>query len=335
MSEKISSETMHTKTADVGNTVKEAVQQTTQTIESGTNQALEFLGIPVDMGMLMNVSVEWAGKIFWALLVFFVGKWIGKRILRVAELAMGRSRMDPTAANFLSNILYGIILVAVTLAALNKLGINTNSFVAILGAAAVAVGMALKDQLGNLAAGVMIVLFRPFNRGDMVEVGGHIGKVVDINLVNTRICTTNNHEIIIPNGDIMTSASTNFSSLPQRRVEIPIGIGYDSDIRTARDLILAEAATHPAALKSPEPVVRVVGLGDNSVDLILYVWAENDDWWMLHCDLLEQVKYSFDQNGITLPFPQRSLHLEGVDLDKLNRALNGRSSRSDDTSPAR
>lgn len=314
-------DTVANGTTHAGEAVIDAVQHTTQTIEAGTNQALEFLGVPIDIDALIALSVEWTGKIVLALLVFFVGKWIGKRILRVAELAMSRSRMDATAANFLSNVLYGLMLVAVTLAALNKLGINTNSFVAILGAAAVAIGMALKDQLGNLAAGVMIVMFRPFNRGDNVEIAGQTGRVIDINLVNTRIKTPNNHEVIIPNGDIMTSASTNFSSLPQRRVEVPVGIGYECDIQTARELILKEVHQYEPALQVPEPIVRVVGLGDNSVDLMLYVWAQNDDWWAVHCDLLERIKYSFDKHGISIPYPQRSLHLEGVDLKALNQAL--------------
>lgn len=159
---------------------------------------------------------------------------------------MNRTHMDETAANFLSNVLYGLMLVMVTLAALNKLGVNTNSFVAVLGAIGVAIGVALKDQIGNLAAGVMIVIFRPFRQGDYVEVGGKVGTVMDITLVNTRIRTANNHEIIIPNGDIMTTAGINYSSLPHRRLEIAVGISYDSDIRTAKQIMLNISSEHSA-----------------------------------------------------------------------------------------
>lgn len=301
--------------------VKEAVTQTTQVLEKTTNQTLHFFGIPVDVDKLTVLSIEWTGKIFLAVLVFFIGKWIGKRLLKVANLAMSRSKLDETTTNFLSNVLYGLMLVAVTLAALNKLGVNTNSFVAILGAATVAIGLALKDQLGNLAAGVMIVLFRPFNRGDVVEIGGKMGTVMDITLVNTRIKTANNHEIIIPNGDIMTTASTNFSSLPQRRVEVVVGIGYENDIVTAKELMLKQAKLHESVLEVPEPVVRVTALADSSVTLTLYVWAENSDWWAVQCDLLENIKYSFDKNGINIPFPQRTLQIDGLDVQKVNQLL--------------
>lgn len=307
---------MNTKneTAEQDN-LKQIAEQTGDVLQSHTNWVLDFLGVPIDVNYLLALTIDWSGKLILALMIFFVGKWIGKRIIRVALRVMQRSHIDKTAASFLGNLLYGLMLVAVTLAALNKLGVNTNSFVAILGGAAVAIGVSLKDQLGNLAAGVMIVLFRPFNRGDYVEVGGQLGTVMDITLVNTRIRTNNNHEITIPNGDIMTSATTNFSSLPKRRVEVAIGISYDSDIDTARHIMLAEAEKHPKALTSPAPIVRVTDLGDNAVTLTMYVWSENEEWFFLQCDLLETIKKSFDAGGVGLPFPQRTIHI--ADLERL------------------
>lgn len=316
-----------TATADITQqateNVKEVARQTTERAEETTNQALHFLGVPIDLNTLLVGMIEWTGKLALALLIFFVGKWIGKRVVNFAKRVMSRSSLDVTAANFLGNLLYGLVIVAVSLAALNKLGVNTNSFVAILGGAAVAIGVSLKDQLSNLAAGVMIVVFRPFSRGDYVEVGGKIGTVMDITLVNTRIKTPNNHEIIIPNGDIMTTASTNYTSLPQRRLEIEVGIDYSSDIKTAKSLMLEEVAAHQNTLQVPEPIVRVTSLGDNAVMLALYVWVENADWFVVQCDLLEQIKYRFDKEGIGLPFPQRSVHIEGVQLDKVNALLSG------------
>lgn len=297
-------------TEKAGEVVKDVAVKTGETLEKTTNKTLDFLGIPVDVDAIIANGIDLGIKVALALLVFFVGKWIGKRVIAIAKQVMSRSQMDATTANFLGNVLYGLMLVAVTLAALNKLGVNTNSFVAILGGAAVAIGVSLKDQLGNLAAGVMIVIFRPFSRGDYVEVGGKVGTIMDITLVNTRIRTVNNHEIIIPNGDIMTSASINYSSLPQRRVEVVVGIGYDSDIETARSLMLKEAKNHESVLHVPEPVVRVTGLGDNAVQLTLYVWSENSDWFFVQCDLLESIKYSFDKHGVELPYPQRSVHLD-------------------------
>ncbi len=304
-----------------------AAEVTKTTLEHGTNDALQFLGIPIDIATLTQMAIDMSGKLVLALLIFFVGKWIGKRIVNIAKRLMARSRMDNTAANFLGNLLYGIMLVAVILAALNKLGVNTNSFVAILGAAGVAIGVSLKDQLSNLAAGVLIVIFRPFSRGDVVEVGGKTGTVLDITLVNTRIRTANNHEIIIPNGDIMTSSSTNFSSLPTRRVDIAVGISYDADIRQAREVMIALAKAHPKALPDPEPTVVVTALGESSVDLMLRVWATNDNWFDLQCELLEQTKYAFDEAGIDIPFPNRTVQIEG--LDKLAKLLDQKDDKSD------
>lgn len=301
---------------------KEVTAVTVESLEKGTNHALEFLGVPINVETLVQDGVSLGVNIVLALLIFFVGKWVGKRILSLINRMLGRTHLDQTVLNFLNNLLYGVMIVAVMLAALNKLGVNTNSFVAVLGAAAVAIGMSLKDQLSNLAAGVMIVIFRPFGRGDSVEVGGKIGTVIDITLINTRIRTAANHEIIIPNGDIMTTSSTNFSSLPTRRVEVLVGIGYQSDIQKAREAMLSVAATHELILKHPEPLVRVTALSESSVDLTLYVWTENEDWFAVQCDLLEQIKYAFDAAGVDIPFPHRTLHVEG--LEKISRGLDNK-----------
>ncbi|MFB6349800.1 mechanosensitive ion channel family protein [Moraxella sp. ZJ142] len=282
---------------------------------------MQFLGISIDVATLTQMAIDLSGRLLLALLIFFVGKWIGNRLVGLAKRIMARSHLDNTAANFLGNLLYGIMLVAVILASLNKLGVNTNSFVAVLGAAGVAIGVSLKDQLSNLAAGVLIVIFRPFGRGDYVEVGGKTGTVLDITLVNTRIRTTNNHEIIIPNGDIMTSASTNYTSLPTRRVDIEVGIGYEADIREARAVLVATAKAHPHVLADPEPSVVVTALADSSVNLLLRVWADNEHWYGVQTDLLEAVKYALDDAGINIPFPNRTIQIEGLDMDKLAKLL--------------
>ncbi|MDO5651268.1 MAG: mechanosensitive ion channel [Moraxella sp.] len=276
---------------------------------------MELLGFKIDIETLLSSLTDFGLQFLSALLIFFIGKWIGGHFINLAKRIMKKSRIDDTVANFVGNVLYGLMLVAVIVAALNKLGINTNSFVAILGAAAVAIGVSLKDQVSNLAAGVMIVIFRPFSRGDTVEIGGRLGTVIDISLVNTRIKTTDNHEVIIPNGDITTNASINYSSLPTRRIPITIGIGYESDIRTARKIMLELATAHELTLKSPAALVRVTELADNAVNMTLYVWSENADWWSVQCDLLESIKYAFDENNISIPYPQRSVHIENLPKD--------------------
>lgn len=274
---------------------------------------MEFLGFTIDVAHLTNNALSLAIKVALAILIFVVGRWLAKKAVTVSHKMMLRSRLDDTVANFLGRLIYGVLLVVVVLAALSKVGVQTTSVVAILGGAAVAIGLSLKDQLSNFAAGIMIVTFRPFVRGDYVQISSYTGTVTDITLINTHLTTTNNHDIIIPNSDITTSAVTNYTALPNRRVDITVGIGYDADIKTAKNVMLSLAKNNPLAFTDPEPIVRVTNLGDNSVDLTLNVWTTNADWWTMQCDLLEQFKYALDDKNIDIPFPQRNVHVKGLD----------------------
>lgn len=274
---------------------------------------MEFLGFTLDIAALTESALTLLFKVGLALIIFVVGRWLAKKAIAVANRLMVRSRLDNTVASFLSRLLYGILLVIVVLAALSKVGVQTTSVVAILGGAAVAIGLSLKDQLSNFAAGIMIVTFRPFVCGDYIQINGFTGTVTEITLINTHLTSINNHDIIVPNSEITTSATTNYTALPNRRVDITIGIGYDADIKTAKNIMLDLAKSNPIAFSDPAPVVRVTSLGDNSVDLTLNVWTTNDDWWAMQCDLLEQFKYALDDNEIDIPFPQRSLHVKGLD----------------------
>ncbi len=275
---------------------------------------MEFLGFTLDIAALTDSALTLLFKVVLALLIFVIGRWLAKKAIAVANRIMVRSHLDDTVASFLSRLLYGVLLVIVAMAALSKVGVQTTSVVAILGGAAVAIGLSLKDQLSNFAAGIMIVTFRPFVRGDYVQIKTFTGTVTEITLVNTHLTTINNHDIIIPNSDITTSATTNYTALPNRRVDITVGIGYDADIRTAKDIMLNLAKNNAVAFSDPAPIVRVTNLGDNSVDLTLNVWTTNADWWGMQCDLLEQFKYALDDNKIDIPFPQRSVHVKGLDL---------------------
>ncbi len=283
---------------------------------------MEFLGFTFDAAALTENALELLLKVLLALVIFFVGRWLAQKAVNMLHHMMLRSHLDDTVSSFLSRILYGISLVIVALAALNKVGVHTTSVVAILGGTAVAVGLALKDQLSNFAAGVIIVVFRPFVCGDFVQIKGNSGTITEITLVNTHMTTTNNHDIIIPNSDITTSATINYTALPNRRVDITIGIGYDADIKTAKNLMISLANDNPKAFKDPEPIVRVTSLGDNSVDLTLNVWTTNADWWAMQCELLEAFKYALDDNKIDIPFPQRSVHVQGLDqmVNMMNQA---------------
>lgn len=274
---------------------------------------MEFLGFTLNVVTLTDNALNLLFKVIIALLVFVIGRWLAKKIVILANRLMVHSNFETTAANFLSRLLYGVLLIIVVIAALGKVGVQTTSMVAILGGAAVAIGLSLKDQLSNFAAGIMIVTFRPFVRGDYVQISSHIGTVTEITLINTHLTTINNHDIIIPNGDITTSAVTNYTALPNRRVDVTIGIGYDADIKTAKQLMLDVAKNNSLAFSDPEPIVRVTNLGDNSVDLTLNVWTTNGDWWSMQCELLEQFKYKLDDNNIDIPFPQRSVHVSGLE----------------------
>ncbi|GAF58252.1 potassium efflux system KefA protein [Psychrobacter sp. JCM 18902] len=274
---------------------------------------MEFLGFTIDVANLTSNALSLVIKVALAILIFVVGRWLAKKAVTVAHKMMLRSRLDDTVANFLGRLIYGVLLVVVALAALSKVGVQTTSVVAILGGAAVAIGLSLKDQLSNFAAGIMIVTFRPFVRGDYVQISSYTGTVTEITLVNTHLTTINNHDIIIPNSDITTSAVTNYTALPNRRVDITVGIGYDADIKTAKNVMLSLAKNNPLAFTDPEPIVRVTNLGDNSVDLTLNIWTTNADWWTMQCDLLEQFKYALDDEKIDIPFPQRNVHVKGLD----------------------
>lgn len=274
---------------------------------------MEFLGFTLDVAELTHDATAILIKVILAIAIFIIGMWLAKKLVKLALTMMMRSRLDDTVAVFLSNVLYGILLVIVTLAALNNVGIHTTSVVAILGGTAVAVGLSLKDQLSNFAAGVLIVIFRPFVRGDMVKIGNFEGIVKEITLVNTHLTSLNNHEIIIPNSDITKNATLNYTSLPNRRVDITLSIGYSADIKTVKDIMLQLAREHPLSFADPAPIVRVTKLGESAVDLTLNVWATNGDWWSLNCELLEQFRYALDDQGIGYPLPQRNLNVTGLD----------------------
>ncbi|WP_349678940.1 mechanosensitive ion channel family protein [Psychrobacter sp. UBA3962] len=274
---------------------------------------MEFLGFTMDVATLTEGTFQLITRVILAILILVIGRWLAGKIVKVAYGIMNRSHLEATVASFLSRLLYGVLLIIVILAALSKVGLQTTSVVAILGGAALAVGLALKDQLSNFAAGILIVIFRPFVRGDYVQISSYTGTVTDITLINTHITTTNNHDVVIPNSDISTSAIVNYTSLPNRRVDITIGIGYDANIKEAKEVLLAVAKANPLAFTDPEPVVRVTNLGDNSVDLTLNVWTSNEDWWAMQCQLLEEFKIALDDNNIDIPFPQRKIHVSGLD----------------------
>ena len=261
---------------------------------------------------LSENGTDWAIKIAIAIAIFIVGKIVARILANVVQGALRRGKTDEMLVRFLGNITYGVLLVAVILAAVDSLGVNVTSLMAILGAAGLAVGLALKDSLGNFAAGVMIIIFRPFKIGDYVEAGGAAGTIDEIGLFATLMHTPDNKRIIVPNGSIIGGNITNVSALPTRRVDMVFGISYDDNIGQARDIIQALLDADERVLDDPAPTITVGELGDNSVNLNVRPWVNAADYWSLYWYLLENVKVKFDEAGISIPYPQRDVHLHEV-----------------------
>ena len=258
---------------------------------------------------LMPMLSDWVIKIVIALLIYLIGKWIAKRITNIVKKLMNARDVDPTLVNFLSNVVYAILLVAVILAALDTLGLPVTSLVAIVGAAGLAVGLALKDSLGNFASGVMLVMFRPFKKGDFVEVAGVAGSVEEIRIFSTTLTTPDNKLIIIPNGQVAAGTITNYSANDQRRVDLVFGVGYDDDLKVTREVLTRLCAEHPKVLDDPETKIFVMNLGDSSVDFAVRPWANTEDYWTVYSDLLEQAKVELEAAGCNIPYPQTDVHL--------------------------
>lgn len=259
-----------------------------------------------ELTQFTELAVTYGLNVIYALLILILGFWVAGALRRSALRAMrSTGRVDETVAMFLSHAVRYLVLALVLIAVLQLFGVETTSLIAVLGAASLAVGLALQGTLSNVAAGIMILIFRPFRIGDYVTVGGESGTVRDINLFVTELATPDNVKILVPNGDAWGTAITNYSAHPTRRVDITIGIDYGDDadkaVRLVRDLIDGDARTH----KDPEPFVAVTNLGDSAVDVTLRVWCESSDYWSLKFDLTKAIKQTFDANGISIPYPHQ------------------------------
>lgn len=244
-----------------------------------------------------------------ALLIFIIGRWVAKVITSITKKIMVKGNTDKTLVTFVGNLTYVALLAFVIVAAINQLGIQTASFIAVIGAAGLAVGLALQGSLSNFAAGVLMLIFKPFKVDDFIEAAGIAGIVEEIKIFTTQLRTGDNKTIIIPNAKIMGNTITNFTTKGTRRADLIFGISYDDDIDKARQVIIDIVEGDERALKDPAPVVLVTELGDSSVNLTLRAWAAISDFWLFQCETIEKVKKRFDSEGITIPFPQRDVHL--------------------------
>ncbi len=257
-------------------------------------------------------SIDWGVKIAIAIAIFIIGKFIARMVANLAKKAMEKAGTDAMLVSFLGNITYSILIIAVMLAAVDSLGVNVTSLMAILGAAGLAVGLALKDSLSNFASGVMIIIFRPFKIGDYITAGGCSGVVDDIGIFVTLMHTGDNQRIIVPNSAILGGTITNTSALPTRRIDLVIGIGYDDNIGQARDIIMAILQADERILADPEPGVAVAELGDSCINLNVRPWVNSSDYWSVRPYLLEAIKVKLDEAGISIPYPQQDVHMHEV-----------------------
>ncbi len=248
-------------------------------------------------------------NILLAIVIVLVGRLVVRWLIKMARKLMVRGNMDPILINFISTIANIVLLIFVIIAALDQLGVNTTSMIAVLGAAGLAVGLALKDSLQNFAAGVMLIINRPFKLGDFVDVAGVMGIVEKITIFSTIMRTTDNREVTVPNGQIYADTITNYSARDTRRVDMVFGISYDSDLLKAKQILTDIVTNHPMVLSDPAPIVRVSELADNSVNFLVWPWVNSADFGVAKAELLEQVKLAFDANDIIIPFPQMELHL--------------------------
>ncbi len=265
----------------------------------------------------MNINVDaivgwgsiYAINIIGALLIFIIGKWLARRIADLLATLMKKNNVDLTLVNFLKNLTYYILVVLVVIAAVGRLGVNTTSFLTIIGAAGLAIGLALKDSLSNFAAGVMLVLFRPFTIGDVVSTAGITAKVEKITIFNTLFCTADNQLVIVPNNKIISDIITNINAKDTRRIDLVVGISYTDDMVQTKGVLERLAKEDSRVLTDPETTVAVAELADSSVNLVFRPWVKTADYWAVRFDLTENIKNALDEAGISIPFPQQDVHL--------------------------
>ena len=265
------------------------------------------------MEQLLQKLIDWGAvfgiKIIAALAIFIIGKLIAKGIRKLIVKLLNKRKVDETITSFVSSLTYSALLIFVILAALSQIGVQTTSFMAIIGAAGLAIGLALQGSLSNFAAGFLIIMFRPFKIGDYVDAGGETGSISKISIFTTELNTVDNKKVIIPNSQIMNGTITNYSAEDTRRVDLTFGVGYETDIKLVKEILNRIIVDHKLVLKDPEPFVRLANLGDSSIDFKVRVWVKTADYWAVFFDLTENAKEAFDKENINIPYPQMDVHM--------------------------
>jgi small conductance mechanosensitive channel len=256
-----------------------------------------------------DVVITFGPRLIGAIITLIIGWWIIGIIQRSMRKSFEKREMEPSLRGFLNSMIGILLKVLLLISVIGMIGVQMTSFIAILGAAGLAVGMALSGTLQNFAGGVIILLFKPFKVGDYIEAQGHSGSVNEIQIFNTILKTPDNKTIIIPNGGLSTGSMINYSTEPQRRVDFVFGIGYGDDVDKAKAVIQQLIDGDERILKDPAPFIAVSELADSSVNLVVRVWAEASNYWGIHFDMHEKVYKTFDKEGLNIPFPQMDLHV--------------------------
>jgi small conductance mechanosensitive channel len=257
----------------------------------------------------VELVIEYGPKLILAIIVLIIGLWIIKLVIKGLNRAMEKGDVDISLRKFLGSLSGILLKVLLLISVASMIGIATTSFVAILGAAGLAVGLALQGGLANFAGGVIILIFKPFKVGDFIDAQGHMGTVNEITIFTTVLKTPDNKTVIIPNGALSNGSMVNFSTEPTRRVEFVFGIGYNDDILKAKNTLNSIVEADTRIFKDPKPIIAVGELGDSSVNFKVMVWCSSSDYWSVFFDTNEKVKLTFDKEGISIPFPQRDIHV--------------------------
>jgi len=258
--------------------------------------------------MISTYVVPWGINIIMALMIFIIGRIVVNILTKIMGKLMIKARVDETLVDFVKSIAHTVLLLFVIVASLDQLGVDTTSLVALLGAAGLAIGLSLQSSLQNFAAGVMLLLFKPFKTGDYVEAGGSSGVIQKVNIFTTTMYSPDNKEIIIPNGAIYNGNIINYSARDTRRVDLVFGIGYDDDIKKAKSILEKTVQADQRVLSDPSPTIAVSELADSSVNFVVRPWVKTSDYWDVLFDLTENIKLAFDESGISIPYPQMDVH---------------------------
>ena len=269
----------------------------------GTELTKDMLDSLIEIGSSISISL------LMALAILIIGRQLVKLILRLITVALEKSNVEDTVRIFVTNLLNTLLMILVFIAAINQLGIETTSIIAVLGAAGLAIGLALQGSLSNFAAGILIVIYRPYKVGDYIEAGNYAGTVKDIQIFSTVLKTPDNKIVVVPNGSIMNGSIVNYSDQDTRRIDLIIGCSYEDDIDKVRSVLEDILKKEKRVLKDPKPQIAVTALADSSVNFIFRPWVKRTDYLPVYYSLLEEVKKRFDKEGISIPYPQSDVHI--------------------------